>query len=177
MLVNLVKTLSPHVARTLNSYRGMSKPKDQNMIDGVFEIPVDASTTEDSGSPIRNNATSKKIAHVESRSPHDVPDVRAMLSGRVCFLKRPGRTSVAERGIALLQFQTVSNDTHNMWRRMNQQRSNSNGLHWEPGPDLFDTPRLVCQNKNWLVLYNHMPHAYDVRTLQLHNCDKLSSTQ
>ena len=91
-----------------------NKLKDQNMIDCVFEIPVDASTTEDSGSPIRNIAISRKNAHVESRSPHDVPDLRAMLSGRVGFLKRPGRMSVAERGIALLQIRTVSSDTKNM---------------------------------------------------------------
>jgi len=36
-----------------------------------------------------------------------VPDLRAMLSGRVYFVKRPGR---AERGIALFQIRTVSSD-------------------------------------------------------------------
>ncbi len=91
-----------------------NKLNDQNMSDCVFEIPDDASTTEDSGSPVRNIATGRKTAHVESRSIHDVPDLRAMLSGRVYFVKRPGRASLAERGIAIFQSRTVSSDTKNI---------------------------------------------------------------
>ncbi len=49
------------------------------MTDCVFEIPDEASATEDSGSPIRNVASSRTTPHVESRSPHDVPDLRAIV--------------------------------------------------------------------------------------------------
>ena len=125
----------------------------------MFEISDDASATEDSGSPIRNIATSRKSTHVESRSPHDVLDLRAMLSGRVCFLKRPGRLRVVIRGIALLQTRTVSRDKQYVAHSHNQQRSKCSGLHWGPGAQVLGQICLThrgCLDKNWLVRYNDM---------------------